>query len=80
MLLGCWSTALVAQPLKILPPALANSAQLVFFGSSVTLEGLLGGGAEVYSIEFGGPQQLTVAFAGLTPGSFRIEGNRQQVI
>jgi hypothetical protein len=58
MLLACWSTALLAQPLKILPPALDDSAQRVFFGSSVTLDGLLGG-AEVYSIDVGGQQRLT---------------------
>ena len=55
-LLACWSTAFLAQPLKILPPSLDDSAQRIFFGSSVTLDGLLGGGAEVYSINFGGQQ------------------------
>jgi uncharacterized protein (TIGR03437 family) len=82
MLLACWSTALLAQPLKILPPALDDSAQRVFFGSSVTLEGLLGGGAEVYSIDFGGQQRLThfATANGQTAGEFAVSTDGSELI
>src|SRR5580765_2164596 len=82
MLLASWSTALVAQPLKILPPALDDSAQRVFFGSSVTLEGLLGSGADVYSIDFGGEERLThfATANGQTAGEFAVSATGSELI
>jgi len=82
MLLACWSTALLAQPLKILPPALDDSAQRVFFGSSVTLEGLLGGGADVYSVDFGGEERLThfATANGQTAGEFAVSAGGSELI
>ena len=82
MLLACCSTALLAQPLKILPPALDDSAQRVFFGSSVTLDGLLGGGAEVYSIDVGGQQRLThfATANGQTAAEFAVSADGSELI
>lgn len=58
MLALCFGTTLFSQPLKILPPALDDIDQRVFFGSSLTPRGLLTG-TDVYVLDATGQHRLT---------------------
>ncbi len=58
VVLLCGWTALHAQSLKILPPALDDLGQRVFFGSSFTSDGLAGG-AEIFINDSAAPRRLT---------------------
>ena len=82
MLLVCLSATLMAQPFKLLPPALDDSGQRVYFGSSLTTDGVFAGGAEVYAIDAGGAQRLTrVSTAnGQTAAEFSVSGDGSELL
>lgn len=78
-LLLCCAASLHSQGLKILPPALDSSGQKIFFGTSLTADGLLDG-TEVYSIDASGAQRLThVAVSNQSVTDFAVSDDGQQL-
>ena len=75
----CCAASLHSQGLKIIPPALDSSAQKIFFGTSLTEEGLLDG-TEVYSLDASGAQRLThVAFSNQSVTDFTVSDDGRQL-